>query len=105
MAKVGYVYIITNKPDGVLYVGVTSDILRRIFEHKQQLVEGFSSRYHLDTLVWYEEFPTIAEAIVCEKRIKKWKRDWKIRVIEETNPAWADLYPSLTHHGSLPPQG
>ena len=87
-----YIYIITNKPNGTLYIGVTNNIARRIYEHKHGLVEGFSKKYHLHILVYYEIFNDVKEAIIREKQMKKWKRDWKIRLIEEFNPEWKDLY-------------
>ena len=91
----GYVYILTNKPNGTLYIGVTSDLIRRIFEHKTKAVDGFSKRYGLDRLVYFETFTTIAEAIRREKRLKRYRRDWKIQLIEGSNPGWEDLYPRL----------
>jgi len=86
-----YVYIITNKKNGVLYIGVTNDIERRIYEHKNKLVEGFSSKYNLNKLVYFEETSDIRTALEREKRLKKWNRDWKIRLIKEKNPNWEDL--------------
>lgn len=90
-----YVYIITNKRNGTLYIGVTADLKRRMHEHKEGIVEGFSKTYNLKMLVWYEVYDDIKEAIVREKRIKKWERGWKLRIIEEMNPEWIDLYESL----------
>jgi len=86
-----YIYIISNKKCGVLYIGITNDIKRRVYEHKNKLVEGFSSRYKLNRLVYYEEVDDIRVAIEREKRLKKWNRDWKIRIIEEQNSEWKDL--------------
>ena len=86
-----YVYIITNKKEGVLYIGVTNNLERRIFEHKNKLVKGFSSRYNLDKLIYFEKFQYIKEAIRREKNMKKWKREWKINLIVEENPNWEDL--------------
>jgi len=86
-----YVYIITNKKDGVLYVGVTNNLERRMFEHKNKLKKGFSSKYNLLQLVYFEEYQFIEEAIKREKNIKKWKRDWKIKLIIEENPNWDNL--------------
>ncbi|MDV7338324.1 GIY-YIG nuclease family protein [Terasakiella sp. A23] len=91
MMKRGYVYILSNKPDGVLYVGVTSNLEQRIQQHKNDSFQGFSSKYKLKRLVYVEETPGIADAIHREKCIKRWKRDWKIRLIEEMNPEWKDL--------------
>ena len=77
--------------NGTLYIGVTNDIGRRSYEHRNDLVEGFTKKYGVHTLVWYEEHGDIREAILREKRIKKWERAWKLRLIEESNPAWDDL--------------
>jgi putative endonuclease len=87
-----YVYILASKKNGVLYVGVTNDLARRIYEHKKKLVAGFTSRYNVDKLVYAQEFNDISEAILYEKRLKKWNRQWKINLIEENNPGWDDLY-------------
>jgi putative endonuclease len=90
-----YVYILTNTRNGTLYTGVTNDLVRRVWEHKQGTVEGFTNEHELGILVWYEIHATAYEAITREKRIKAWKRDWKKRIIEEMNPYWNDLYDSL----------
>ena len=82
---------------GPLYVGVTNDLTRRIFEHKEGLTKGFVSKYGVTRLVWYETYNQITEAIAREKELKKWRRDWKIRLIEEMNPEWEDLYLALNH--------
>ena len=89
------VYIITNHRHGTLYIGVTSNLARRMFEHREGVVEGFSKRYGLNMLIWYEVHDTMEAAIVREKQIKKWKRGWKIELIEKLNPVWADLYGDL----------
>ena len=86
-----YVYIITNKKDGVLYIGMTNDLQRRIIEHKGKLVKGFSLKYNLDMLIYFEEFQDVNEAILREKKLKKWNRDWKINLIEFQNKDWLDL--------------
>ena len=86
-----YVYIITNKKDGVLYIGVTNDLERRMFEHKNKLIKGFSSKYNLDKLVYLEVYQYVEDAIKREKNMKKWKREWKINLILEDNPDWEDL--------------
>jgi len=86
-----YLYIISNKKEGVLYVGVTNNLERRMFEHKSKLINGFSSKYNLTKLVYFEEFQFIEMAIKREKNIKKWKRDWKIKLIIDENPNWEDL--------------
>ncbi|MCK9992897.1 MAG: putative endonuclease [Alphaproteobacteria bacterium] len=93
--KSHYVYILASHRNGTLYVGVTSDILRRIYEHKNDVTGGFTSTYNVKTLVWFDETPDITEAIRQEKRMKKWPRAWKIDLIEEHNPLWRDLYPEL----------
>jgi len=90
-----WVYIITDKPYGTLYTGVTGDLFRRSYEHREGLYKGFTKKYGLKMLVWYEEFPEITDAIAREKQLKKWKRDWKIDLIKELNPQWRDLYEDL----------
>ncbi len=87
----GFVYIMTNRPRGVLYIGVTADLIGRIGHHKAGQGSSFCRRYGLDRLVLVEEYPTIEEAIVREKRLKKWNRDWKMELIEAANPEWCDL--------------
>jgi putative endonuclease len=86
-----FVYIITNKENGVLYIGVTNDLHRRIYEHKNKLIKGFSSKYSLDKLVYFEETGDIQSALNREKQLKKWNRSWKIELIERYNPEWKDL--------------
>lgn len=88
----GYVYIMANERNGTLYVGVTSNLMRRVYEHREGLVAGFTRRYGTKTLVHVETFERIEEAIHREKRIKKWPRLWKLRLIEADNPTWRDLY-------------
>jgi len=88
----GWVYIITNRPEGTLYVGVTSDIARRSWEHREEVVDGFTKRYALKRLVYLERHEEIEEAIRREKRIKRWPRAWKIDLIRKSNPTWTDLY-------------
>ena len=90
-----YVYIITNKRNGTLYTGVTSDLIKRVAEHKEGSIDGFSKRYDLKMLVWYEVHDDINEAIKREKQIKNWERNWKLRIIEEKNPDWLDLYDEI----------
>ena len=92
----GWVYIMTNRPSGTLYVGVTSDIVRRTYEHRTGAVPGFTKRYGLHRLVWFEQHEDIVSAIQREKNIKEWPRAWKTRLIGHTNPEWRDLYPDLT---------
>ncbi len=84
-----------SKRNGTLYVGVTDDLVRRVWQHKQGLVEGFSKRYGCKLLVWYDSTGDITAAIQREKQIKEWKRRWKLRIIEEANPNWNDLYDSI----------
>ena len=91
-----YVYIMASAPNGVLYVGVTNDILRRAFEHREGQLPGFTRRYGLKLLVHYESFSHVEEAIWREKRLKTWNRAWKVRLIQKTNPGWNDLYETLT---------
>ncbi len=86
------VYILSNKRNGTLYVGVTSDVLRRVWEHRSGVVDGFADRHGTRSLVHAEFFETMADAILREKQIKKWRRAWKIQLIEATNPSWRDLY-------------
>jgi len=87
----GYTYILSNRKRGVLYVGVTSDLERRIAEHKNHEIAGFTSRYNVNLLVWFQDFDNVVDAIVFEKKIKNRNRQWKIDLIERTNPQWADL--------------
>ena len=89
-------YILAIKPYGTLYNGVTNDLLRRVWEHKNDCVESFTKRYHVHMLVYYEQCESIESAIIREKQIKKWKRRWKIELIEKMNPTWKDLYVELT---------
>jgi len=86
------IYILASKYRGTLYIGVTSNIIRRIFEHKNHLVEGFTNTYNVNRLVYFEVFSSIEEAIEREKQLKHWNRDWKIKLIERSNPYWKDLY-------------
>jgi len=86
-----YVYILTNKSNQVLYIGVTNNLQRRIYEHQRGLVKGFSKRYNLKKLVYYEVTPSIKEAIAREKQLKNWHRQWKINLITQSNPCWKDL--------------
>ena len=95
MDKQFYVYILTNARNGTLYIGVTSNLPKRIWEHKNSFVEGFTKEHGLGMLVWYEVQATAYEAITREKRIKAWKRGWKLRLIEGMNPYWNDLYDSI----------
>jgi len=89
------VYILCNKRNGTLYTGVTSDLRKRIFEHKNNLINGFTKKYNVHLLVWYESHESAESAITREKQIKEWKRPWKLELIEKNNPAWNDLYESI----------
>jgi putative endonuclease len=89
------VYILTNKRNGTLYIGVTSDLANRIWEHKNNMVEGFTKKYNLHRLVWYELHDDMESAIIHEKRLKEYKRSWKLKLIESMNPDWQDLYDSI----------
>jgi putative endonuclease len=91
-----YVYLLASKPYGTLYVGVTADLERRISQHKHKLLPGFTKRYSVNRLVWFEAHDLVEAAIRREKRIKDWKREWKINLIERDNPHWIDLYPSIS---------
>ena len=95
MEKRPAVYILASTSLGTLYVGVTSDLVRRIWEHKNDVADGFTKRYGVHTLVWFEFHATMPLAIEREKQLKNWQRDWKIALIEETNPDRCDLYPAL----------
>jgi putative endonuclease len=90
-----YVYLLASGKHGTLYVGVTNNLVRRVYEHKQKAVASFTSRYGVDKLVWYEIYDDPENAIVREKDIKKWRRDWKTRLIEESNPDWHDLFDGI----------
>ncbi len=90
-----YIYILASKKDGVLYTGMTNDLVRRVYEHKNNLIKGFTKRYNVKMLIYYEITTDVNEAILREKRIKKWKHSWKIELIEKTNPNWRDLYDKI----------
>jgi putative endonuclease len=89
------VYILSNRKNGTLYIGVTSDLIKRIYEHRTHAVEGFTKRYGVERLVYYELHSSMEEAILREKRLKKWRRKWKVELIESFNPEWEDLYNTL----------
>jgi putative endonuclease len=95
MEKSYYVYILASSRNGTLYIGVTSDLIRRIWEHKEKLAEGFTAQYGVDKLVYYEQFHDAEYAIGREKRLKKYNRKWKLDLIEKSNPEWKDLYEEL----------
>ncbi len=94
-----YVYILASKKNGTLYIGVTNNLVKRVYEHKNNLVAGFTKKYNVHKLVYYEEFNDIYEAIAREKRLKKWRRKWKIELIEKSNSMWKDLYYDLIGSG------
>ena len=93
--KTFYVYLLCSKRNGTLYTGVTSDLAKRIYEHRNNLVDGFTKKYNVHRLVWYEIHESAESAITREKQIKKWKRAWKLKLIEQTNPKWIDLYDNI----------
>lgn len=95
MTKSYYVYILASKRNGTLYIGVTNDLVRRVYEHKQGLVEGFTKKYNVKQLVFFEETNDVESAITREKQMKKWNRQWKIELIEKQNPEWKDLYSEI----------
>lgn len=93
--KQAAVYLLASQKNDTLYVGVTSNLVQRIWQHKNNVVEGFTKKYHVHTLVWYEIHDNMETAIAREKAIKEWKRAWKLQLIETNNPAWLDLYDSM----------
>ena len=95
MGKQPAVYILASKRNGTLYTGITSDLIKRVWQHKHNLVEGFTKQYKVHLLVWYELHETMYSAIQREKRIKEWKRKWKLQLIENINPNWDDLYSKI----------
>jgi putative endonuclease len=95
MDKQPCVYILASKPRGTLYTGVTSNLVKRVYEHKHNLVDGFTKKYNIHLLVWYELHVTMYSAIQKEKMIKNWKRDWKVALIEQESSKWHDLYGNL----------
>lgn len=95
MTKQPCVYLMASRRNGTLYIGVTSDLVKRVWEHKNGVIDGFTKRYGVHLLVWYELHETMETAISRESALKAWKREWKLRLIEEQNPAWDDLYADL----------
>jgi putative endonuclease len=91
-----FVYVLASKPHGTLYIGSTSDLVRRAWDHKVKAVPGFTAKYGVDRLVWFERHDTLESAIIRERRIKGWNRSWKIQLIEQDNPQWIDLYPGIS---------
>jgi len=95
MNKQFYVYILASKRNGTLYTGITSDLVKRVWEHKQGIMKGFTKKYNVKALVYFEVHSNPESAIIREKQIKKWKRDWKLKLIERSNPMWKDLYETI----------
>ena len=95
MVKQPCVYLMASRRNGTLYIGVTSDLVKRVWEHKNSVIDGFTKRYRVHKLVWYEVHDTMESAILREKALKEWKRYWKLELIEKGNPAWRDLYGDL----------
>lgn len=90
------IYILSNKSNSVLYIGVTSNLVKRVFQHKNKMLEGFTKKYNATKLVYFEQYEDMYDAILREKRLKQWKRAWKERLIYESNPNWVDLYDEIT---------
>ncbi len=99
--KQSAVYIMASRRNGTLYTGVTANLLQRIWQHREDVVEGFTRRYGVKMLVWYEQHESMSGAIAREKAIKKWSRAWKLRLIEEQNPHWQDLWPEIIGASSI----
>ena len=97
-----FVYILASQRNGTLYIGVTNDVLRRTWEHKNDLIEGFTKKYGVHRLVWFEAYSDIHEDTAHEKRLKRWNRDWKLKLIEKENSGWNDLYDRMLGTISLP---
>jgi|TARA_R110002072_G_scaffold74783_3_gene176851 putative endonuclease len=96
MSNTYYVYMLASAPRGTLYVGVTNDIVRRVYEHRIGAVEGFTKQHNVKLLVWFDTTPNIESAIQHEKRLKRWRRDWKFGLVEKNNPEWRDLYDDIS---------
>lgn len=96
-----YVYVLASRKHGTLYIGVTGNLLKRLWEHREGLVEGFTTRYGVTCLVYYEAFGDVRAAIQREKTMKKWPREWKVNLIERDNPHWTDLYPAMVGETQL----
>ncbi|MHC4886346.1 MAG: GIY-YIG nuclease family protein [Planctomycetota bacterium] len=95
MEKRFFVYLLASHHNGTLYIGVTSNLTQRVWQHKEKQVEGFTKQYGVNQLVWFEEHSNAEAAITREKQLKKWKREWKVALSEEKNPRWVDLYPEI----------
>jgi putative endonuclease len=98
-----YVYILASKKNGTLYIGLTNNLLKRIYEHKNNIIEGFTKKYSVHNLVYYEKHNDINRTISREKQMKKWERQWKINLIQKSNPEWKDLYYDLVNQNGPPP--
>ncbi len=90
-----YVYILASKRNGTLYIGVTNDLIKRVWQHKNKLIDGFTKKYGVDKLVYYEATPDVESAITREKQMKNWHREWKVNLIQSKNPQWRDLYEDI----------
>ena len=95
--KTGFVYILANRKNGAIYIGVTSDLIKRVYEHRERLIGGFTKRYGCKLLVWFEAYDDLQEARQRELAMKEWKRAWKVRLIEESNLDWEGVYPTLSN--------
>ena len=95
MAKQFYVYILASKRNGTLYTGVTSNLIQRVWQHKHDVIQGFTRKYNVKTLVYYEVHENAESALTREKKIKRWRRSWKLDLIENSNPGWRDLYEGI----------
>jgi putative endonuclease len=95
VTKQFYVYILASKRNGTLYTGITSNLIQRVWQHKNNFIEGFTQRYNVNILVYYEVYENAQSAVTREKRIKKWRRTWKLQLIEKMNPQWRDLYEEI----------
>ena len=103
MDKQYWVYILASKRNGTLYCGVSSDLIKRVWQHKNDVIDGFTKKHQVKRLVYFEAHQEVQSALDREKRIKKWKRDWKLRLIEEKNPEWRDLYDQIAGSAGFPP--
>ena len=104
MKSGGYVYILTNKPMGTLYIGSTTDLVGRIWQHKNKSIPGFTSKYNIDKLVYYEWHDSLNDMVLRERQLKKWNRNWKYRLIIQKNPDWNDLYNDILSQNGYAPE-
>ncbi|HBP26500.1 MAG TPA: GIY-YIG nuclease [Alphaproteobacteria bacterium] len=104
MKSGGYVYILANKPLGTLYIGSTSDLVGRIWQHKHKEIPGFTSKYGVDKLVYYEWHDSLQEMVLRERQLKEWRRNWKIRLVVQRNPDWRDLYTDILNASGYCPE-